>query len=38
MNESDKKIVESFLETHSELIEALGNEKKDDLYQDEKTS
>jgi hypothetical protein len=38
MNQSDKEIVESFLKTHSELIEALGNEKKDDLYQDEKTS
>ena len=36
MNENDKKIVESFLKTHSEIIEAFGNEEKDDLKQDEK--
>jgi hypothetical protein len=33
---NDKKIVESFLKTHYELIESLGNEEKDDLYKNKK--
>lgn len=38
MNKNDEKIVKEFMEKYDELFEALGNEKKDDLYQDEKTS
>jgi hypothetical protein len=33
MNGSDEKFVEEFVKEHEELIEALGNEEKHDLYQ-----
>lgn len=32
MNRSDEKFVEEFVKEHEELIEALGNEEKQDLY------
>ena len=31
MNEKDEKITEELMEKYSELLEDLGNEKKDDL-------
>jgi hypothetical protein len=34
MNENDEKIVREFIKEHEALFEALGNEKKDDLYKD----
>lgn len=37
MNRSDEKFVEEFVKKYEELFEALGNEEKDDLYQ-EKTN
>lgn len=38
MNKDDEKFVMEFMEKYDELFEALGNEEKDDLYQDKKTS
>ncbi len=38
MNQDDEKFVEEFMKKYEALFDALGNEKKDDLYQDEKTS
>lgn len=36
MNQNDEKFVEEFVKKYEKLFEALGNEKKDDLYQDVK--
>ncbi len=33
MKKSDEEFVEQFIKEHEELIEALGNEEKHDLYQ-----
>ncbi len=38
MNQDDEKFVEEFMKKYEVLFDALCNEKKDDLYQDEKTS
>lgn len=38
MNQDDEKFVEEFIKKYDKLFEDLGNEEKDDLYQDEKTS
>jgi hypothetical protein len=38
MNKDDEKFVEEFMKKYEVLFDALGNEEKDDLYQDEKTS
>lgn len=34
MKKSDEEFVEKFVKEHEELMEALGNEEKHDLYQD----
>ncbi len=34
MNESDEKFVEKFLKDYDEMMEALGNEEKHDLYKE----
>lgn len=33
MNQSDERLVEQFVKDHEDLIEALGNEEKYDLYE-----
>jgi hypothetical protein len=33
MNQSDERLVEQFVNDHEDLIEALGNEEKHDLYE-----
>jgi hypothetical protein len=33
MNQSDERFIEQFVTDHEDLIEALGNEEKHDLYE-----